>query len=932
MAGMARSFDITVTVGWIKGLPVSENQIQAVWEAFSLPQQTELQRITPIFDAGGDVGMVTWNESFEIQDLVVESDEVECYLEIAFWQYVDPDEEPTAIGFKRIDISDFHKNHAKVLEFPVDIDQQSTPAQAYIQLSTHEKRDAPPIHESEEEMQMPQAEDETSPEVARAEQEQLRRQQEIEEQMRREEEERAEAKAAAELAAIQAERKAAEERAAAAERARREADELAAAKAAAAEKAAQAAKAAEAAEAEQAAKAAEAAAKLAEVVPAAATPDEIVFVTPPQKAAMFRLLLSSFCGMQLQPAAPAQAISRTLSIGESASSLEAVIGSVIDEAEGKEQPEVQSDLQAKLMHDVLAFYLSRLENGRDLIGGVKREVVLSILKLLQLPAELMQNKSSACCMDAYSARLFAFQAAARTAVPLLARGSNGTGKAVFYFGEGRAPESLGIDNAVVRTVPVDGTTQCIDHDGLVGQIQADRDAGDVPTLVACTIGLDGTAFCDHVTALQAVCKSSGLVMHVEGPGLFLMMTDYSEAAKVRAALSDVDMALSLTMPLGQLFTAGEAGLGSLSLGIVRIPGLTAPPPSNVATVADYVGIYTMIKTQGLATIRDAASSKLAEATYLLTSLSSIGCVQLFTDPNNLLNIRFRFDTPGTGSQDLVKANEVNRMLHQMFLQGLESSTDALNTVGLKGEAAGPQYFEYSMLAHDMGIAATDALVDLFQRCSATLQSIITHSGAMQEAIKGIDPLVILPDISKTPLALACFRLIPQFYRTFERLTESHIRDINSINTKLASMLKEEDKAFQGIHIGNQIFIVVSSDQQMSIVFNEEYIRTLVERLKKIVEKMEGDDEILSKIQAEITKRGIEVAEKQIQALKQQEAEQESVIRMLPVIGGFANWLAPAPKSETESLSFDLRTSTLVKQVANSSRQSRDTRESVSEQK
>lgn len=30
--------------------------------------------------------MVTWNESFEIQDLVVESDEVECYLEIAFWQ------------------------------------------------------------------------------------------------------------------------------------------------------------------------------------------------------------------------------------------------------------------------------------------------------------------------------------------------------------------------------------------------------------------------------------------------------------------------------------------------------------------------------------------------------------------------------------------------------------------------------------------------------------------------------------------------------------------------------------------------------------------------------------------------------------------------------------------------------------------------------
>lgn len=30
--------------------------------------------------------MVTWNESFGIQDVLVESEEVECYLEIAFWQ------------------------------------------------------------------------------------------------------------------------------------------------------------------------------------------------------------------------------------------------------------------------------------------------------------------------------------------------------------------------------------------------------------------------------------------------------------------------------------------------------------------------------------------------------------------------------------------------------------------------------------------------------------------------------------------------------------------------------------------------------------------------------------------------------------------------------------------------------------------------------
>lgn len=40
----------------------------------------------PVAQQGGHVGMVTWNESFGIQDVLVESEEVECYLEIAFWQ------------------------------------------------------------------------------------------------------------------------------------------------------------------------------------------------------------------------------------------------------------------------------------------------------------------------------------------------------------------------------------------------------------------------------------------------------------------------------------------------------------------------------------------------------------------------------------------------------------------------------------------------------------------------------------------------------------------------------------------------------------------------------------------------------------------------------------------------------------------------------
>ena len=255
------------------------------------------------------------------------------------------------------------------------------------------------------------------------------------------------------------------------------------------------------------------------------------------------------------------------------------------------------------------------------------------------------------------------------------------------------------------------------------------------------------------------------------------------------------------------------------------------------------------------------------------------------------------------------------MLHGMFLKSLESSADALNTVGLQSDQSAMQYFEYSFLLTEMSKGATDRLVDLFQRCSQALQSIIQFSNQMQDVVKTIDTLVLMPDISKTPLALACFRLIPPFYRTFERLTESHIRDINSINSKLIHMLRAEDPAFQPILINGQAFVVVSSDQDMTIIFTAEYIESLVAKLKAVLHKLESDDEILSKIQAEITKRGIEVAEKQIQQLKQAEDAQESVIRLLPVVGSFANWLAPQERHPVpESLSFDLRTSTLTKQL------------------
>eukprot|EP00668_Euglena_longa_P011709 GGOE01014124.1.p1 GENE.GGOE01014124.1~~GGOE01014124.1.p1 ORF type:complete len:932 (+),score=207.45 GGOE01014124.1:50-2845(+) len=906
-----RTFDINVTVGWLKGLQISENQIQAVWEAFGLPHQTELQKITPIFDAqSGHVGLVTWNESFGIQDVVVESEEVECYLEIAFWQYTDPNEEPVAIGFKRVDISDFHKNHAKVLEFQVEIDQQTQVALAHIQLSTHEKSDeasspadaAPSTESASTTQAASEAPAETASvhhpentqEQADTSQSRLLQQQQL--QLQHAEEER---------------RQSEEER-------KRLEEEAARARAQQVVQAAESERLIKLAETERQARLAAEAAVAQATEAMQHTPltfkavplslgDEVVLLNASQKAAMFRSLLAYFCGVQL-PDELTQPLSQSVAITDAATPFDRVIAGIFADGEKSVQQEVQAHVQEKLMYEVLAYYVSRFTNGRDLLSGMYGEVSQSVARLLRLPAKM----AAICCMDVETARANAFAAAQSRA---LQRAATSAGKPVYYFAASQQPLPPVPHDVLVRIVPVHGQwNDSMDEGTLSNMISEDVDAGHIPCLLSTTVGMPGRTFCDNILFLQTVCKSFGLVLHLDGPGQFLLMTHYTEASRLLEVFQDPEVAVSLAFNLQQLFAFTGTAV-PFGMALLRYPGADQFAPREPIGAAQLISLYTTFRSLGLGAIRAPAVRKVQEAAYLLDSLKNCGCVEVLTDQENLFNIRFHFVAPGEGEQDPLKTNEVNSMLHQMFLKGLGSSTETLNTLTFQSSDSGLQYFEYSLLTQDIAKATTDGLCRLFQQCSRTLQSIIQYSGAMQSAVAQIETLILMPDISKAPLALACFRLIPPFYRTFDRLTESHVRDLNSINNKLIALLQQEDKAFQGVTVNSQTFVLVASDPGMTVVFSEEYVLGLVQRLKVVVSKLECDDEILSKIQAEITKRGIEVAEKQIMEAKHAEEQQESLLRLLPVVGSLANWWSPVERTHhMESLSFDLRTSTLTKQV------------------
>eukprot|EP00906_Rhabdomonas_costata_P013438 RCo019303 len=67
-----RHFTVTVTVSWLRGVALGPPaRLQAVWELFGVPQQTEAQPILPDLDTAppGATGVVLWDEVFEFPDL-----------------------------------------------------------------------------------------------------------------------------------------------------------------------------------------------------------------------------------------------------------------------------------------------------------------------------------------------------------------------------------------------------------------------------------------------------------------------------------------------------------------------------------------------------------------------------------------------------------------------------------------------------------------------------------------------------------------------------------------------------------------------------------------------------------------------------------------------------------------------------------------------
>eukprot|EP00668_Euglena_longa_P045482 GGOE01061147.1.p3 GENE.GGOE01061147.1~~GGOE01061147.1.p3 ORF type:complete len:204 (+),score=48.92 GGOE01061147.1:91-702(+) len=132
---------ISVRVPWLRGVVAGDGKrVQAVLTLFGTTRETSLQAVTTAPGTPDDASCstVSWDDTLWLEN-ASEAEDDSRYLELAFWLYAEDEAHPTALGFSREDISDFHTSAHRDWEVSMDLEGHTTPAMARVELARVER-------------------------------------------------------------------------------------------------------------------------------------------------------------------------------------------------------------------------------------------------------------------------------------------------------------------------------------------------------------------------------------------------------------------------------------------------------------------------------------------------------------------------------------------------------------------------------------------------------------------------------------------------------------------------------------------------------------------------------------------------------------------------------------------------------------------------
>lgn len=444
-------------------------------------------------------------------------------------------------------------------------------------------------------------------------------------------------------------------------------------------------------------------------------------------------------------------------------------------------------------------------------------------------------------------------------------------------------------------------------------VDADKAAGKTPLM--CVANVHSTIFQKQtVFELQKLCKANNLWLHLEGHALSALTLLPSQGPQTVAQRGD-SMTLTFgswvgipSVPFVTLYrndapAAQIAGLGvvnpAVRLGCLPLWCVLRSLGQNQIR-ARIRGVFQMLediteRLRSLSCLR--LLSQTGEKTFVAVSGLEMGTVdasEVFHTVSPALAFQYVSDCPPDLTDRVPPyTDNLNSWLGQILQRDTPHIPVEIVDVETTGYVLRLCPFEDVAM---VGLAAED--VESFLQCvdekCAILNATVTQRTKFMELIE-LEPSVQHVDIVHWA-GLGGVRYIPVDYvdKDSEKvleMTEDDLKMVNQRNMELVATLRNTDSAFS---LGEG----PPPDHVMCVRFGMVTMETEVEELLTLVINCGKDiDDAVNQLQnmSEVIKNGVKQAQDELRKEADNQIWQEGILRHVPIVGSFYNWLSPVPE-------------------------------------
>jgi len=444
-------------------------------------------------------------------------------------------------------------------------------------------------------------------------------------------------------------------------------------------------------------------------------------------------------------------------------------------------------------------------------------------------------------------------------------------------------------------------------------LDADKKAGKKPLM--CVANVHSTIFQKQtVTKLQELCKANNLWLHLEGHALSALTLLPSQGTNTVAQRGD-SMTLTFgswvgipSVPFVTLYKNNTPAAQIAGLGVV-----------NPAVRLGCLPLWCVLRSLGQNQIRlriRGVFQMLEDITNRLRSLSclrllsqtgdrafvpvsklesgEVDAIDVFHTVSPALAFQYVSDSPPDLTDRVPPyTDNLNSWLGQILQRDAPHIPVEIVDVETTGYVLRLCPFEDVAM---VGLAPED--VETFLQCvdekCAILNATVTQRTKFMELIE-LEPSVQHVDIAHWA-GLGGVRYIPYDYIDKEsekvlELTDDDMKMINQRNMELVATLRNTDSAFS---LGEG----PAPDHAMCVRFGMVTMETEVEELLTLVINCGKDiDEAVNQLQSmsEVVKNGVKQAQEELRKEADNQIWQEGILRHVPIVGSFYNWLSPVPE-------------------------------------